>query len=78
MVIDSGSMDEPGSIGDYATGTATPEADRLPDFPRNLQLRPDDQTIAAVWEAPQDVGNPGAGRLRGAVAHRRLLLRFGI
>ena len=46
------------SIGDYATGTATPGEVRKPGVPRNLQLRPDDQTIAAVWEAPQDVGNP--------------------
>ena len=30
----------------------------LPGVPRNLQLRPGDQTIAALWDAPENLGNP--------------------
>ena len=46
------------STGEYATGTATPRAVESPGVPQNLQLRPGDRTIAALWDAPEDLGNP--------------------
>ena len=47
------------SIGDYTeAATATPGAERTPGVPQNLQLLPGDQSIVALWEAPQDTGNP--------------------
>ena len=47
------------SIGDYTeAATATPGAERPPSVPRNLQLLPGDQSLVALWDAPQDTGNP--------------------
>ncbi len=50
---------EAASIGDY-TGplTATPGDERPPGVPQNLRVAPGDGSIAALWDAPQDTGNP--------------------
>ena len=47
-------------IGPYTDPpvAATPGAEELPGIPRNLQLSPGDQRIAALWDAPRDLGNP--------------------
>ena len=58
VVIEAASMDEPGSIGDYATGKATPVAEQPPGVPRNLRLGPGDQSIGVAWDAPESLGNP--------------------
>ena len=58
VVIDTGSMADPGSIGRYAAGTATPRAEAEAGRAPNLRLSPGDQTISVFWTAPQDVGTP--------------------
>ena len=53
VVIDSG------NTGPYTGAkTATPGAERPPGVPQSLHLQPGDQRIAALWDAPQDAGNP--------------------
>ncbi len=53
VLIDSG------NTGPYTDAkTATPGAERPPGVPQSLHLQPGDQRIAALWEAPQDAGNP--------------------
>ena len=47
------------SIGNFAGPlTATPGAERPPGVPQNLRVAPGDGSITALWDAPQDTGNP--------------------